>query len=107
MKLSRTRLKALERQIDAFQNEAPTPRLFVLPGGSFEAALVHFARTVCRRAERRVVALSEQEIVRPLVLQYLNRLSDWLFALALVVNKRAQIPEVLWEGQRKRGRNTR
>jgi cob(I)alamin adenosyltransferase len=44
MKLSRARLKALERQIDAFQNEAPTPRLFVLPGGSFEAALVHFAR---------------------------------------------------------------
>jgi cob(I)alamin adenosyltransferase len=107
MKLSRARLKALERQIDAFQNEAPTPHFFVLPGGSFEAALVHFARTVCRRAERQVVALSEQETVRPLVLQYLNRLSDWLFALALVVNKRAQIPEVLWEGRRERGGKVR
>jgi cob(I)alamin adenosyltransferase len=107
MKLSRARLKALERQIDAFQNEAPTPRFFVLPGGSPAAALVHFARTVCRRAERRVVALSEQETVRPLVLQYLNRLSDWLFALALVVNKRAQIPEVLWEGRRERGGKVR
>jgi cob(I)alamin adenosyltransferase len=107
MKLSRARLKALERQIDAFQNEAPTPHFFVLPGGSFEAALVHFARTVCRRAERRVVALSEQETVRPLVLQYLNRLSDWLFALALVVNKRAQISEVLWEGRRERGGKVR
>ena len=103
MKLSRARLRALERQIDAFQHEAPTPRLFVLPGGSPVAALVHFARTVCRRAERCVVALSEREPVRPLVLQYLNRLSDWLFALALVINKRTQVPEVLWEGQRKRG----
>jgi len=102
MKLSRARLKALERQIDAFQREAPTPRLFVLPGGSPVAALVHFARTVCRRAERRIVALSEQETVRPLVLQYLNRLSDWLFALALVINKRAQVEETLWEGRRKR-----
>jgi len=107
MKLSRARLKALERQIDAFQREAPTPRLFVLPGGSPVAALVHFARTVCRRAERCVVALSEREPVRPLVLQYLNRLSDWLFALALVINKRAQVPEVLWEGHRKRSGNTR
>lgn len=107
MKLSRARLKALERQIDAFQLEAPTPCFFVLPGGSLEAALVHFARTVCRRAERCVVALSEQETVCPLVLQYLNRLSDWLFALALVINKRAQVPEALWEGRKKRNGNTR
>lgn len=102
VKLPRARLKALEKQIDAFQLEAPTPRSFVLPGGSFAAALIHFARTVCRRAERRVVALSQQEPVRPLVLQYLNRLSDWLFAFALVVNKRAQLNEVLWETRRKR-----
>lgn len=101
LKLSTARLKALERQIDKFQTEAPSPKLFVFPGGSVAASLVHFARTVCRRAERCVVALSEQEPVRPLVTRYLNRLSDWLFALALVVNKRAGIPEKIWHGKRK------
>lgn len=102
LKLSYARLKALERQIDSFQAEVPTPRHFVLPGGSLAAALVHLARTVCRRAERRVVALAEQEPVRPLVVKYLNRLSDWLFAFALVVNKRRGEAEILWEGRQKR-----
>lgn len=98
-RLSAARLKALERQIDEFQAESPAPKSFVLPGGSVAASLVHFARTVCRRAERCVVALSEQEPVRPLLLRYLNRLSDWLFALALVINKRASIPETTWRGR--------
>ncbi|MCX7642378.1 MAG: cob(I)yrinic acid a,c-diamide adenosyltransferase [Armatimonadetes bacterium] len=102
LKLSTARLKALERQIDEFQLEAPLPRFFVLPNGSLAASLVHFARTVCRRAERCVVALSERERVRPLVIRYLNRLSDWLFALALLINKRAGIPETTWQGRRKR-----
>ncbi len=106
LKLSTARLKALERQIDEFQVEAPSPTLFVLPGGSFAASLVHFARTVCRRAERCVVALSEQEPVRPLVIRYLNRLSDWLFALALVINKRAGVSETTWQGRRKRKRTS-
>lgn len=98
-RLSAARLKALERQIDEFQAESPAPKSFVLPGGSVAASLVHFARTVCRRAERCVVSLSEQEPVRPLLLRYLNRLSDWLFALALVINKRASIPETTWRGR--------
>ncbi len=102
LKLSTAKLKALERQIDKFQTEAPTPKLFVLPSGSLAASLVHFARTVCRRAERCVVALSEQEPVRPLVIRYLNRLSDWLFALALVINKRTGIPETTWQGRKRR-----
>ncbi len=102
VKLSRARLTALERQIDAFQQEAPLPKLFVLPGGSPATAFLHLARTVCRRAERCVVALAAVEPVRPLVLQYLNRLSDWLFALALVVNKRYGVAETLWQGRRKR-----
>jgi len=101
VKLSAARLKALEREIDQFQNEAPSPRLFVLPGGSFTAALVHFARAVCRRAERCVVALSEEEQVRPIVLQYLNRLSDWLFALALLINMRMGLKETTWQIRRK------
>ncbi|MFN4179718.1 MAG: cob(I)yrinic acid a,c-diamide adenosyltransferase [Armatimonadota bacterium] len=102
LKLSTARLRALERQIDKFQTEAPTPKLFVLPSGSLAASLTHLARTVCRRAERCVVALSEQEPVRPLVIRYLNRLSDWLFALALVINKRAGIPETTWQGRKGR-----
>lgn len=102
LKLSTARLKSLERQIDKFQIESPLPKFFVLPGGSPAASLVHFARTVCRRAERCVVALSEQEKVRPLVTRYLNRLSDWLFALALVINKRAGTPETTWQGRRRR-----
>lgn len=99
MKLSSARLKTLERQIDAFQIEAPTPKKFVLPGNSAVEAFAHFARTVCRRAERYVVALSGREKVRPLILQYLNRLSDWLFALALVINKREGATEKVWRGR--------
>jgi cob(I)alamin adenosyltransferase len=107
LKLSTARLKALERQIDKFQTEAPTPKLFVFPGGSLAASFIHFARTVCRRAERCVVALSEREPVRPLVIRYLNRLSDWLFALALVVNKRMGISETTWQGRRGRKMSNR
>ncbi|MCS7187674.1 MAG: cob(I)yrinic acid a,c-diamide adenosyltransferase [Armatimonadetes bacterium] len=102
LRLSMARLKALEKQIDEFQLEAPLPRFFILPNGSVAASLVHFARTVCRRAERCVVALSEREKVRPLVIRYLNRLSDWLFALALVINKRSGIPETTWQGRKRR-----
>ncbi len=102
MTLSRHRVRALERQIDAFLEEVPLPRFFVLPGGSPAAAFLHLARTVCRRAERCVVSLALQEPVRPLVLTYLNRLSDWLFAAALVVNHRLGSQETLWYGRRKR-----
>ncbi len=102
MKISAVRLKALEQQIDNFQLEAPTPRKFVLPGNSLTEAFVHLARTVCRRAERHLVTLAARESVRPLLLQYLNRLSDWLFALALVINKREGVLENVWQGRQRR-----
>jgi len=75
------------------------PRLaeFILPGGSRAAALAHVSRTVCRRAERAVVALGHAETVRPLCRQYLNRLSDLLFVLARVLNRHAGGSDVLWE----------
>jgi cob(I)alamin adenosyltransferase len=63
-----------------------------LPG-----ATLHFARTVCRRAERQVVTLSREEEINPEIVRYLNRLSDLLFVLARVVNQRAQIPETTWQ----------
>jgi cob(I)alamin adenosyltransferase len=70
---------------------------FVLPGGSAGAAWLHLARTVCRRAERLVVALSRKEPVSPSVLAYLNRLSDWLFVLARVENEARGAPGIFWE----------
>lgn len=94
----------LERRIDAFETELAPLRRFVLPGGTAAAAGFHLARTVCRRAERRVVALGRSEPVDPLALRFLNRLSDLLFVLARVENRRAGSPDVEWEGKaRKRG----
>ena len=92
----------LEGLIDRLEERLPPLRNFILPGGSTGGAPVHLARTVCRRAERRVVSLSKVEAVNPEVLIYLNRLSDLLFVLARVVNQRADVPEPLWESQTKR-----
>ncbi|MGE5358892.1 MAG: cob(I)yrinic acid a,c-diamide adenosyltransferase [Bacteroidales bacterium] len=85
----------LERSIDAFEEELPPLRRFILPGGAPAAATLHLARTVCRRAERRIVALG-LAAVDPVLVAYVNRLSDLLFVLARVVNKRASIPDVEW-----------
>ena len=71
-------------------------KAFVLPGGSHKAAMLHQARTVCRRAERSLVALSHNEAVPELVLPYLNRLSDLLFTFARLANARAGIPDREW-----------
>jgi cob(I)alamin adenosyltransferase len=80
-------------------HNATLPRLqeFILPGGSRAAAIAHVARTVCRRAERAVVALGHAEPVRPLCRHYLNRLSDLLFVLARVLNRHAGGSDVQWE----------
>jgi cob(I)alamin adenosyltransferase len=86
----------LERQIDAFEAELPPLRRFVLPGGTPACAAFHLARTVCRRAERRAVALGRGEAVEPLVIRFLNRLSDLLFVLARLENRRAGLPDVEW-----------
>lgn len=85
----------LERLIDQLEMELPPLRKFVLPGGSPAGAMLHLARTVCRRAERRVIGLGA-EAVSPIVVVYLNRLSDLLFVMARVVNHRAATPEVEW-----------
>lgn len=85
----------LEQQIDRCDEEIPPLRSFILPGGSPTASLLQWCRTVCRRAERRVVQLSQQEPVRPVLIQYLNRLSDLLFALGRRANFRDRAEEVL------------
>ncbi|MBI5546451.1 MAG: cob(I)yrinic acid a,c-diamide adenosyltransferase [Deltaproteobacteria bacterium] len=85
-----------EREIDAADAELPTLRQFILPGGSPGAAWLHLARTVCRRAERSVVTLARREEVDPVVLAYVNRLSDWLFTMARLANHRAGTSEPIW-----------
>ena len=90
------RIAALERAIDDGDAELEPLRSFIVPGGSPKAAALHVARTVCRRAERRVVELGLETEIPPLVVIYLNRLSDLLFTLARVANKRSGGGEVTW-----------
>lgn len=91
------RIQALETGLDTF-NETLTPlKEFILPGGCRAAAQCHLARTMCRRAERTLHALNEQEAVTEASLQYLNRLSDLLFVLCRILNKEAGQPDVLWQ----------
>jgi cob(I)alamin adenosyltransferase len=89
-------VRRLEKAIDARERELPPLRAFVLPGGRPVAALLHQARTVVRRAERSVVALSHDAAVEPGILVYLNRLSDLLFVLARHENHRAGLIEERW-----------
>jgi cob(I)alamin adenosyltransferase len=84
----------LEASIDRFDGEAPPLRRFILPGGTPAGAAVHVARTICRRAERRMVALEPP--VDAVLLRYVNRLSDLLFALARALNHRGGAPEAEW-----------
>jgi len=94
--LAPERTAVLEETIDRFETELPPLRQFILAGGGHAGALLHVARTVCRRAERRVVKLSEEVEVSAGVIEYLNRLSDFLFVIARVVNYREGKQEVPW-----------
>ena len=94
--LSPSRIAAMEEAIDRFETELPPLRQFILAGGGQAGALLHVARTVCRRAERRVVALSEQIEIHTGIVKYLNRLSDFLFVLARIVNHRQGRQEIPW-----------
>lgn len=89
----------LENAIDEMTAQLPELKHFILPGGSAAAAQLHVARTVCRRAERLIVGLQTQEPIGDHVLNYLNRLSDFLFTLARWENMQAGIPEDKWLGQ--------
>jgi cob(I)alamin adenosyltransferase len=90
-------VEALEVECDEYNEQLPELRSFVLPGGTPAAAALHLARTVCRRAERHVVALARQADVPAEQLKYLNRLSDALFVFSRWVNKDAGVSEPLWE----------
>jgi len=88
-------VERLEQAIDRLEETLPPLRMFILPGGSTSGALLHLARTVCRRAERRVIALGAAA-VDPVLIVYLNRLSDLLFVMARAVNHRSGFPETEW-----------
>jgi cob(I)alamin adenosyltransferase len=94
------RVTQLEEALDRHNEPLGPLKEFLLPGGSRAAALCHLARTVCRRAERRVVSLASSETISAYCLQYLNRLSDLLFVLSRVINRRAGRGDVLWRRDR-------
>lgn len=91
------RIAEMEAWMDEADEELEPLRAFVLPGGSRAAAHLHVCRTACRRAERAVVRLASEEEVAPALLAYLNRLSDLLFVLARLENRRAGVPDVPWK----------
>jgi cob(I)alamin adenosyltransferase len=94
--LADSEIAVVEREIDGFDAELPKLTTFVLPGGTKLAAFLHLARTVCRRAERSAVALDAHQPLRPEIIRYLNRLSDWLFTAARYANFRAKVADVPW-----------
>jgi cob(I)alamin adenosyltransferase len=87
----------LEMEIDAAEGELQPLRNFILPGGAEFAARLHLARTVCRRAERVLVDFSLDRPVAGAILTYVNRLSDWLFVMARLANRRAGVADIAWE----------
>jgi cob(I)alamin adenosyltransferase len=94
--IDETHIEALEKEIDEMQSRLPELKTFILPGGIRLSSLLHFARTVSRRAERELTGLHRAEPCRPAVLQYINRLSDYLFVIARYANSLANIPDVPW-----------
>lgn len=96
------RVGELERVLDRYNSDLAPLEEFILPGGSRAAALSHVARTVCRRAERRLVTLRRSEPVPDAALAYLNRLSDLLFVLARVLNRHAGDQDIQWRPRKKK-----
>ncbi len=92
-----TMVEFLEKKIDELENELTPTSNFILPGGTKIASLIHFARTVVRRSETQIITLSESEKINDDCKKYFNRLSDLLFVLARVVNKRSGVSDVIWE----------
>ena len=97
LRVSDDRIAELERDCDRFNADLPELKSFVLPGGGESAARIHVARTVCRRAEREALATSQEVEINPLVLVYLNRLSDLLFILARGANAAEGRDEPVWK----------
>ena len=96
VRVSKSMIDELEQDIDKFENDLPPLTNFILPGGDHVAALIHFCRTVTRRAETQIIALEKNQQINPLCKMYVNRLSDLLFVLGRTVNKRNNAPDIIW-----------
>ncbi len=90
----------LEQSIDALDAKLPAMKFFILPGGHPAVSVCHVARCVCRRAERQVVRFSQHETVAPVIIVYLNRLSDWLFVLARTMGQELRVDEIPWRPEK-------
>lgn len=97
--LQQASIDALENIIDSLNSELEPLKEFILPGGTKAAAVCHLARTVCRRAERKLITLNKKENVTKISLKYLNRLSDLLFVMCRIVNKHGGVEDVLWKNE--------
>lgn len=95
--ISEACVEQLEQLIDALDHQLEPLRSFILPGGTMAAAQCHVCRTVCRRAERYITALSDESPLSPAVLAFVNRLSDFFFVLARLINKKSGITEISWQ----------
>lgn len=103
--MSAAHVERLERELDRVNAGLPPLKDFILPAGTRAAALAHVARSVCRRAERRVVTLSRKQKAAPALRAYLNRLSDLLFVVARELNRAGGRPDVLWKQGKNRGKH--
>ena len=96
-RINENMITKLEDIIDKYELELPSINFFILPGGSVESSYMHIARSISRRVETNIVRLSLEQIVNPLVIKYMNRLSDLLFTIARLTNNRLNINDVAWK----------
>jgi len=96
-KIAQSDVTRIENFIDSLDAQLEQLKNFILPGGSQGAALLHMARTVCRRAERRLTTLMKKQHVRNVIVVYINRLSDLFFVAARYINKQAKVKDVVWK----------
>jgi cob(I)alamin adenosyltransferase len=89
----------LEKEIDVMEQQLPALKAFILPGGHTAVSFCHIARTICRRAERKVISLNDADKVDPLIIMYLNRLSDYLFVLGRMMAKELNAEEIIWKAR--------
>ncbi len=100
-RIGTAQIDLLEQEMDQWTQQLPELKRFILPGGNLPAATAHIARTVCRRAEREIITIGNKENISQMILVYINRLSDWLFTLARLLNFQAEIEDTFWETVRK------
>ena len=101
-RIKNSAITRLEKEIDIWEKDLPKLKNFILPGGSGLGAKLHFARTITRRAERSIAALSKNEKINKNAQIYINRLSDWFFVLARHINALDGVEEKIWKGRSKK-----